>query len=610
MVRGIGILLWAFCTMSLANEHSLTFMLGQKQMLDLRYYCNAEIDSIKCKEPVTQLPLALKNLIVEHHIGGVILFAENVSEVQQTQVFIQQLQNAAAEAGLPPLLIAIDQEGGRVSRLPADVSNAFVGNMAIGATHAKHGMAFASKINAAIAEQLQLLGVNVNFAPTVDVNVNPLNPVINVRAYGESAEMVSEMGQSAVAALQQRGVIAAMKHFPGHGDTHVDSHTGLPVVEHSLEQIEQVDLLPFAQAIAAGDHRAPAMIMTAHIQYPALDDTEFLTTSGETTVLPATMSKKILTDLLRNDLQYKGVIVTDALDMAGIAHYMDETQALLTTFAAGADIALMPHTLRTPADITAYNQMMTEVKLRIQNAANSPEQPNDIPSIQTIAISAQRIAALKQRFLPTKQEPAQTDMQRYDALEIALADAAMTVVPSEASFTVSTQQRVAVFMPDAARCEAMQWALEKRQYTVSGCISLANEIEMTTVQRLIADSDTVLIGDISPQHSMAEMGGMDDRIEWQNRMDKEQQYAIIYHLLDFASKQQKKRMFVALRAPYIIDRFAELIDVALVTYDYRVHETESGQATGFMFERIAAVMKGDAKPEGQLPVTIKASTEH
>lgn len=609
MIRGIGILLWAFCTMSLANEQSLTFLLGQKQMLDLRYYCNEDIESNQCKQPVTELHPELRALIIEHQIGGIILFAENVETVPQTQAFIQQLQEAVHSAGLPPLLIAIDQEGGRVSRLPANVSNAFAGNMAIGATYAKHGTQFAGKINGAIAEQLQVLGVNVNFAPTVDVNVNPLNPVINVRSYGESALRVSELGQVAVAAFQQQGVIAAMKHFPGHGDTHVDSHTGLPVVEHTREQIEQVDLLPFAEAIKAGDHRTPAMIMTAHIQYPALDNTVFTTSSGEQTVLPATMSKKILTDLLRTDMGYTGVVVTDALDMAGIAHYMNESQALLTTFAAGADIALMPHTLRTPADIGAYNRMMVEVKQRIQAGAKGFSNAQNIPTLESLAISAQRIAALKQRFLTTDQQKP-SEMPRFDELDESLADAAMTVLPSKAHFTLPTNQRVAIFMPDEARCQAMEGALAQYQYQVQGCMSLANEIDMSAAQQLIDDADAVLIGDISPQHSMAEMGGMDDLVEWQNRMDKDQQYSGIRQLLSFATERNKKRLFVALRAPYIIDQFASHIDVALVTYDYRVYQDANGDAAGLMFERIAAVMSGKVSPNGQLPVSIESNAKH
>ncbi|WP_164084744.1 glycoside hydrolase family 3 N-terminal domain-containing protein [Alteromonas flava] len=581
----------------------LNFMLGQKQMLDIRYFCPSNTQSEQCREPVTQLPAELKKLIVQHQIGGVILFAENVASATQVKALIADLQGAVADAGLPPLFIAIDQEGGRVSRLPVSETNAFAGNMAIGASYARENTAFATRINTAIAKQLTAIGVNVNFAPTVDVNVNPLNPVINVRSYGESARVVSELGLAAVRALQENGIIAAMKHFPGHGDTHIDSHTGLPNVAHSRELIEQVDLLPFKQAINAPDNAHPKMIMTAHIQYPALDSSEFETRNGDKTILPATLSRTILTTLLREELGYKGIIVTDAMDMAGIAHYMAPAEALLQTFYAGADIALMPFTIRTPKDIIEYNQLMQSVQEQIgtQRAANASAGIGMV-SASELAESVTRIQRLKESLV-TKVKETSTPLPRFDQLESALAEAAITPVVQKVDLPIAAKP-ILMLMPDAARCAAMEAALHDVKLPVHACFSLANEIDTERVNTVLDGAAAVLIGDISPQHSMAEMGGMDDWVDWQNRIDKEAQYSIIRQVLERASQQQKIRIFAALRAPYVIERFAAHLDLALVTYDYRVYADSNAQPRGFMFDALAKVLAGHMGANGTLPVTV------
>ncbi|MDX1391883.1 MAG: glycoside hydrolase family 3 N-terminal domain-containing protein, partial [Rheinheimera sp.] len=249
-----------------AAAASVSQMLGQKLMLDLRYYCEQAPVNGQCRTPMTRLPPALANLIRQYNIGGVILFAENLADVAQIVQLNRDLQAAAAASALKlPLFISIDQEGGRVARLPRNLATSFAGNMAIGATYAAHGTAYASAVGRILADELLALGFNVNFAPTVDVNVNPDNPVINVRAFAEQAPVVAQLGGAMTSAMQQRGMIAALKHFPGHGDTAVDSHLGLPRVDHSAAQIRNVDLLPFARIIKQHN---PGMIMTAHIQYP------------------------------------------------------------------------------------------------------------------------------------------------------------------------------------------------------------------------------------------------------------------------------------------------------------------------------------------------------
>ncbi|MBL0710064.1 MAG: glycoside hydrolase family 3 protein, partial [Colwellia sp.] len=310
--------------------------IAQKLALDIRYFCDDALIKVKgkyCQQGVTKLPKDLADLIQETDIGGVVLFAENLIDNQQIIQLTTDLQKAAlASKSAKPLIISIDQEGGRVARLPHATS--FAGNMAIGATYASHKTEYATKVSEVIGAELASLGINNNYAPVVDVNTNIDNPVINTRSFGENPQHVAELGVAVVNGLQSKGIMATLKHFPGHGDTHVDSHLGLPRVDHNLALIEKSDLAPFKWVI---EHSHPAMIMTAHIQYPALDSSTVINKNGNETIRPATMSRKILTDLLREKMAFKGIIATDALDMAGIAHYFDEVSATVEALSAGAD---------------------------------------------------------------------------------------------------------------------------------------------------------------------------------------------------------------------------------------------------------------------------------
>ena len=180
--KAVLVSLLVMLTLGCSGGQDAKFMLGQKLMLDMRYYCADGTPAERCKTPVTTLLPEFADIIRQGHIGGVILFAENLDNSRQIIELNYALQQLAKEAGLPPLFIAIDQEGGRVARLPDEVATRYVGNMAIGATYPLYNTAFAERVNKGIATSIRLLGFNVNFAPTVDVNVNADNPVINVRS--------------------------------------------------------------------------------------------------------------------------------------------------------------------------------------------------------------------------------------------------------------------------------------------------------------------------------------------------------------------------------------------------------------------------------------------
>lgn len=584
-------------------------MLGQKLMLDLRYYCAEVPAEGQCRTPMTKLPAELAALIRDYDIGGVILFAENLASPEQIIALNRDLQAAAAGSALKlPLFIGIDQEGGRVARLPRSLATSFSGNMAIGATYAKHGTAFASKVGEVLADELLPLGINVNFAPTVDVNVNPQNPVINVRSFGEDAQQVAELGGAMTVAMQQRGMIAALKHFPGHGDTEVDSHLGLPRVEHSAEQIRQVDLKPFADIIR---QHTPGMIMTAHIQFPALDSSTFVSKDGEQMIKPATLSRQILHTVLREQLNYDGVIVTDALDMAGIAKFFSQTEAVIQTFAAGADIALMPVKLQHPQQLPALKQLLDSLAAAVDSGQLSEAE---------LSQSYQRIVALKQAY-PLLPQAADAGAQlalaqsrlgsaAHREAELALAKASLTrVVPKQGEWPYQAikVKNILLVMPDQQKALALESALKHYAKTTLNISSISlQQTDISAATQQMAEADLIVSAFIAPMQSLADIGGMDDLSGISNMAAAHQRQIRQYEaLLPLISAADKPHVFVSLRAPYDISQYGRYADVVLASYAYNTAEQVERMAKGnATYEALAQALLQQYVPEGVLPVTV------
>jgi beta-N-acetylhexosaminidase len=580
---------------------SLQQVLGQKLMLDLRYYCEQPVAPGACRTPLTQLPPALAELISKHHIGGVILFAENLQHPEQIVTLNQQLQQAAAAQGTGlPLFIGIDQEGGRVARLPRQQSTSYSGNMAIGATFAEHGNRFATEVGEIMAKELLSLGINVNFAPTVDVNVNPQNPVINVRSFGEDPQQVALLGRAMTEAMQQQGMLVSLKHFPGHGDTHVDSHLGMPRVDHSKEQIARVDLLPFAQII---EQAAPAMIMTAHIQFPALDSSTFSSKTGEQMIKPATLSRSILTGVLREQLKFRGLIVTDALDMAGISHFFTVPQAVIETFAAGADIALMPVKLQSPAELANLAALLNELEAAVQSG--KLKQQELLASYQRIVEAKQRLKDLPKADTTLAQSVLANPLHR--ASELALARAAVTVVKGEASLPLTLNNKTTVLlMPDLSKGTLLKNYLQQLA-PEAGKIELISlqRLDLDRAKRQIAAADQVIAGFISPMQSLAEIGGMDDLSGIRNLGEAyQQQQQYFLQLLQYGAALKKPQTFVSLRSPYEISLYAPYVERALATYAYHGWQNADGSWVSPVYQALAEVLLGQSKATGRLPVTL------
>ncbi len=269
-------------------------------------------------------------LVDDFAVGGVIFMGRNVGPPEQTRATIAALQTWASDNGLPPLFVAVDQEGGRVQRLGPPHYAARPSAREIGLTN---DPAQARAAAYAIGEELRDLGFNWDFAPVLDVDNNPRNPVIGDRSYGSDPRLVAALGASAVLGFQDdAGILACGKHFPGHGDTETDSHHALPVVPHDRERLDAVELYPFRAALEMG----LAAVMTSHILFPAYDQR-----------LPATLSPRILTGLLRREMGFDGLIITDDLEMKGVAAGWGYAEAAVQAVLAGADILLCCHTQET-----------------------------------------------------------------------------------------------------------------------------------------------------------------------------------------------------------------------------------------------------------------------
>jgi beta-N-acetylhexosaminidase len=274
----------------------------------------------------------LRRLVKQYKVGNVILFRENIVSAAQVRALCNSIQALVKDETGYPAFIAIDQEGGAVTRLPDDMVNV-PGAMALAASGNTENVALAARITAA---ELRRIGANLNLAPVLDVNCNKDNPVIGNRSFAPNAADAASFAVAAVKAFNEEGLMCCGKHFPGHGDTAVDSHLDLPLVDRSLDELEARELIPFRAAIAAG---IPA-IMTTHILFPQIESEK----------IPATMSGKILKGLLRNRLGFTGLVISDAMEMRAIKDYYGIPKGCALALAAGVDIVYVCH---EPSDMEA-----------------------------------------------------------------------------------------------------------------------------------------------------------------------------------------------------------------------------------------------------------------
>ncbi len=349
----------------------------------------------------TQANAAIEAHIRERFVGGIVLFSRNIQSPKQTAELTNQLQRLTeSTTHRIPLFIGIDQEGGWVIRLK-EGATVLPGNMALGATGSTELAERAGEITAA---ELAAVGVNFNFAPVMDVNNNPQNPVIGRRSFGGSPELVSRLGAAYIRGLQHNGVLGTAKHFPGHGDTTVDSHFDLPTVSHDRERIHTLELQPFRAAIDAD----VAAIMTAHIIYPAFDADR-----------PATLSQVVLTDLLRDELGYDGLLVTDDMEMKAIDDRYQSGEAAVMAVEAGADIVMV---LWTP---TKQNEVFDALLSAVKSGRISQTRLDQ--SVRRI-LKAKGTTAFDRRFVDLDAVGTIVRNESHQQLAQTIASQAITVV--------------------------------------------------------------------------------------------------------------------------------------------------------------------------------------
>jgi beta-N-acetylhexosaminidase len=502
----------------------------------------------------------LVELIQKHHVGNIVLFSRNVESARQLRALTSSLQELARESGQrAPLLIAIDQENGMVQRLGTDAT-LFPGNMALGAVGEEQS---AYDVALAAGLELRALGVNLNLAPVVDVNNNPANPVIGVRSFGENPRQVARLASAEIRGYQSAGVATCIKHFPGHGDTATDSHLAMPVVPYDMERLERIELVPFKSGIATGTDA----VMTAHIYFPAL--------AGENQ-LPATLSPAVIRLLLREQLGFSGVIMTDCLEMNAVSETVGVAKGAVLAQQAGNDLILISHRYdRQLAGIEA-------IKAAIQAGEISPAQ---------IRQSAERVLVLKARIQSREQaQPATPSLewvgcQAHRRLRDQIYARSITLVRDNEKLLplrLDAQQRLLVVYPH----RGVWTRVEDKGYPEEFLLESLRQRHANTTAIVLTEQTTP--AEYEALYSAASGAGAILMVTVNALLDP-RQARVMQHLIATG----RPVIGLAAYSPYDLLAFPEL-GTYLVTYEY----TQPA---------VAAAMRalfGEIHPRGKLPVSL------
>ena len=420
---------------------------AQVLMPSIRFY-----GSEGSARPVTELSEELVSELKRLAPGGILLFQENLSDAEQTAALTAALQEADRAGGAQTgLLLAIDQEGGAVTRLTFGTQ--MPGNMALAATGNIENARLAGTV---IGEELAALGINLDLAPDADVNADPANPIIGVRSFSDDPAVVADMSAAFLSGLHGAGIMGALKHFPGHGDTDVDSHTGLPRIDKTIDELLACDLVPFQSA------RRADMIMTAHIQFPQVEPETYVSKkTGEEIFLPATLSRTIITDVLRGELGYGGVVISDAMGMDAIAAHFVTMDAARLCLNAGADMLLAPMNLADDKGIEEYRAYVSGIAAMAEDGTIPMERLDE---------AVARILALKMKYglmISGTAPVAAADLScvgsaAHHATEWELAEKAVTLLHNEDGVLPLTgSDSVVIVYPYATQTKSVAYAVDR-----------------------------------------------------------------------------------------------------------------------------------------------------
>jgi beta-N-acetylhexosaminidase len=518
----------------------------------------------------------LERVLEKTKAGNIILFSRNIGSAKEVYDLVSELDRLVLRETSSLPLVCLDQEGGVVARLRQGVT-ALPGSMAIGAAY-RAGLISLAEVRGLgriCGSELAALGINWNLAPVVDVNVNPRNPLIGVRSYGEEPELVADLASAFSAGLAKGGVLATAKHFPGHGDTEVDSHLGLPLVAHGRERLDAVELLPFRRLIKEGI----PVIMTAHVRFPAV----------EPDALPATLSPRVIKGLLRGELGYKGLVCTDCLEMKAIAGRYEEAGARAVM--AGADFILVSHT--------------EEAQMEAAESIYRAVERGDIPESR-IDESLARIASVKAGLKPRPSwEEARGRLELPESMALAthVSRSSLSLYPgspfpeAEGSLYVDVEAENLTGVEDGAAIGTVSQALAGSQMA---SLSLPVEPGPEAIERALAEAEVRLSASSSPSAGLV--------VGLYNPKTHPGQVALLTGLAPLAARYGRRLGFVLMRSPYDAEWLASMIRSVpsasllepsmLCSYEYSALSARS----------VAAFVLGLVRAEGRLPSGIHHRT--
>lgn len=530
-----------------------------------------DISNLTLREKIGQLMMfgfdgitpsrEIRKLIEEYHVGSIILFARNIGSATDVSELTTKLQTIAKKANHKlSLLISTDQENGIVRRLGIDTTT-FPGNMLLGATQDTNNTYMVAK---ATAEELRALGINMNLAPVIDINNNSNNPVIGVRSFGEVAIDVANHGISSIKGYLDAKVIPTVKHFPGHGDTDIDSHLALPTIQHSLERLENLELIPFKKTIEAGVE----VVMVAHVYFPGIEDD---------LNLPATISKKVVTELLRGKLGYQRVVVTDCLEMKAITEGIGTVEAALRALQAGADLIMISH---------SYDLQINTIE-RINEAIITGEL-----SEETIDKATKRIIALKNKFLDWDnileqniESLKQVGSEKHRDLAMETYRKGVTLVKNDGLLPLdSNNKRILVIYPENKIYTLVEEKISIDDRLKSAIKNLNKELHIHTYQIINhpEESEIKRLIELSLNYDIVVFATI-------NLKQKVKHVNLINELVEL----KRRVIVISLRTPYDYALIPD-VNAFIVTYEHSL------PAISIAFEIIFGIINA----KGKLPVSI------
>ncbi len=491
---------------------------------------------------------AVSNLIKKHHIGGLVFF-------QGSPTKQAELTNRYQSEANVPLMIAIDAEWGLGMRLDSTIS--FPYQMALGAV-AEDNLIY--EMGVEIAKQFKRIGMHINFAPVADVNNNANNPVINYRSFGEDKVKVAQKAYAYMKGMQDYGLITSAKHFPGHGDTDVDSHYGLPIIKHSRERLEDIELYPFKELISKGLNG----VMVAHINIPALDSTPNL---------PTTLSRPVITNLLRNDLGFNGLIFTDAMNMKGVTAYHPAGEAEVKALLAGNDIMELSENI--PKAIDAIKNAIKQGVIQQEYIDNKCKKV--LTAKYDLGLSTQEKIALNNLTQDLNNEKAK-------ALNRQLSAATLTLLRNdENSLPIKNieKQKIAVISIGATSSTTLQnKAQEFAKIEPFSLPASANSSAIQSVKNKLKKYDIVIVG----LH------------DTQKRPNNKIEYSTDLQSFIGELAQNPKSVIVVLKNPYTLAKLKNIDKAKQLIMMYYDCENAQEAAADFIF--------GQSFATGKMPVSV------